>query len=292
MTIGPDGKHTEFQLIKTNYSGALGGKQTPVVHRSDQLRYKPVTSFDSLKNLFNIRAIFSSIRAFLVGLFGPSHEAEEIKGRIRIINAPNAEADKVQKAAKDLVVRLNDKPMDIDITTKEKLRADSALALFNMGFLSSVVQNYADWQTEGSEKEGEVWQRAYDQLVADNLNDESKDFDPKVGALLLSCVDIRYSGSERPEHKLSIGKVLLQGNYSKALKTLNKAITAESNSLKKSQLEEARTKLETAFAHFDPNAVNYSHSDLKRQWLPLIQAVMGTPAEEDMRLGYNSLRQK
>lgn len=250
-----------------------------------QIKYKPASSFDSLSNLFNIRAIFSSIRAMLASFFGPSNAATEIRHNFKVINEPKG-VDKgiIYSATKLLSSLRSQPPADVSLSEAQRLRADSALALFNMGFFSTIVENYADWQTEGSAKEGEVWRTAYDQLLSNNLHD----LDPDIGALLRSKVDARYSGSEKIKHKIDIGKALLTSNYKKALKSLKKAIEDESNPATKRRFEKALQKLEEAFISYKNLERDFTNYDaVTNAWFQLNLAVEDIPKVYDlMSKGY------
>lgn len=291
-------KHTEY-CIEYTLPGHI-----PTVERSDnKIQYKPDSFFDSIKNFFNIRLIISAARALLASLFAPSHEAKEIRGRLTLITKSDAAIDRVNTAAAELLQNLRSKPADISIAAAHKLREDSVLALFNKGSFQTIVENYADWETEGTAKEGEVWQRAYDKL-RENLEGympglmfinafkalhpregEPTLFDYEGAAALFSKAPTRYEAKDILPQRLHICGLIIQSNFYKSVKTLDKAISETADPAVENKLSIIKNNLMMTYQNRSKENLE-SPEKMQALWSDLKDIVQGTPAENIMKQGY------
>lgn len=251
----------------------------------------------------------------MASLFTPSCEAKKIKTSFTVITQENAttEIDKVNAAAKMLMQSLKSKPVHISLVEAHRLRENSALALFNQGCFQSVVENYADWQTAGSVKEGEVWLRAYAELYS-NLQKSLPPFRPshlqdqpltvaeldeergrphldyKSADLLLSKADIYFGKEKLDSAKYDIFSVIMTYNYFQTVKHLDGLLKSMPKDADQERaLSACKKELEDRMIEFRSlsSGKPYTCETLKETWHSLIETVQKyTDAAAIMRQGY------
>lgn len=201
----PEGKYTCYPDKKVNELGV--GPTLRKETTLGPLAYR-VSSLANFQNAFSIANIFSKIRAFITNFLGMNALAKPTLVKRRFSELTAMTGEPLVSGVRSAMNALAAGRRGLSLTEAQQLRADSALALYNSGFDRLVVEHYANWQTEGSPREGEVWSLAYERLLSNAYKEE--DIDPEIGMLLLQHVGTHYPPDRVATEKLSLGKAVLQ----------------------------------------------------------------------------------